>query len=359
MRVPAHRNAHSCTARGPHQPRRWILAAHPAFASRLSQANLDAHGGLDYPIRPSGEDAVDWLLLTNLAVTTPSTGWRSSVGTKSWLPVDSVHANVSRRGRATHAAEVPNLLIFLLTLGVSEVPQVQSHLFLPLLSCAFLFGTVSVPCVKASDSNLPGGPDVEHTNARPDFSDFTIVSRSRQLRNFPCSMCHQFVPPNPEPRPLTVQHPTLAHGSGDIWCGACHNMETPDRLSSGPRTDVVFDDAYLVCGRCHARQLNDWRYGGHGKRIDSWQGKRELHGCVHCHDPHAPAITPRKPQPPPPVRAGLERPKSRGDSASTAWGRHARLPTEADREQALAVRASPLQSPSPYRFAASASQDDR
>jgi hypothetical protein len=69
---------------------------------------------------------------------------------------------------------------------------------------------------------------------------------------------------------------------------------------------VDFDDAYLVCGQCHFNRQKDWYFGAHGKRVADWRGPRTLYNCTHCHDPHTPAIAPRAPARPPPVRAGLK-----------------------------------------------------
>ena len=69
---------------------------------------------------------------------------------------------------------------------------------------------------------------------------------------------------------------------------------------------VDFDDAHLVCAGCHANRHKDWTFGVHGKRVANWEGERTQYNCTHCHDPHKPAIAPRAPQPPPPVRMGLE-----------------------------------------------------
>lgn len=195
---------------------------------------------------------------------------------------------------------------------------------------------IAITPVSASDAVAPPErPASASTAAHPDRPKLGVVPRTKGLRNYPCSICHQFVTPNPEPRALSTSHPSLEHGSGEFWCGACHNMQTPDKLSSATLNDVAFDDAHLVCGQCHASQLEDWQYGSHSRRVDYWQGHPELYGCVHCHDPHAPAIKPRKPQPPPPVRAGLARPENRiGDPARAVWERYARPTVERQQEGA-------------------------
>lgn len=216
------------------------------------------------------------------------------------------------------------------------MPWRWRRVFVSGLISPLLWATIQSAPVAASDSVAPAtsaGPRVHSERV-----ELIVVPRSQELRNFPCSMCHQFVPPNPEPRALSVTHPPLEHGDGELWCGACHNMETPDTLSSGIIDGVDFDHAHLVCGRCHAPQLDDWQYGGHSRRVDSSQGNRELYGCVHCHDPHAPAIKPRRPQPPPPVRAGLARPENRSmHPTRPLWERADRTVVEFLQDEARGV----------------------
>lgn len=237
------------------------------------------------------------------------------------------------------------------------MPQSRSHPVFTILFWTLLCFPFSVPAARAADSPPPEPSTDPHAMGQLGRADFTVAPRSKQLRNYPCTMCHQFVPPNPEPRALTVEHPMLEHGNGDIWCSACHDMETPDRLGSGIVEDVAFDDAYVICGRCHAPQLQDWQFGGHSKRVGNWQGERELYGCVHCHDPHAPEIAPREPQPPPPVRAGLEQPRNTGHSATAIWKRFAMEPIEGDREQARDGHSSTPRASSFERLTASGGQD--
>lgn len=135
-------------------------------------------------------------------------------------------------------------------------------------------------------------------------------------------MCHQFRTPDATPRALEVKHPQLDHGGGDLWCLACHSLETPDHLNNEMGEQVAYENTYRVCGRCHGSQRQDWYFGAHGKRVANWRGERELYNCVRCHDPHQPAIQPRKPQPPPPVRVGLERQHGTGHGLETVWERH-------------------------------------
>ena len=113
--------------------------------------------------------------------------------------------------------------------------------------------------------------------------------------------------PNPTIRKLAdAPHlDGLSHGKGRLWCLQCHDKDERDFLITMLGEKVTFDEAYMVCGTCHPDRQRDWYYGGHGKRLNNWRGERVVYNCTHCHDAHEPAIAPRAPKPPPPVRAGL------------------------------------------------------
>jgi hypothetical protein len=141
----------------------------------------------------------------------------------------------------------------------------------------------------------------------PDAPAFSVVPRVDQLTFFPCTSCHQALTPNPEPRKLAgAPHPaSLDHGGGRFWCLECHQLKDRDHLHTLDGHPVDFNDAYLVCGQCHANRQKDWYFGAHGKRAANWQGERVIYNCTTCHDPHSPRLKPRAPAKPPPVRAGL------------------------------------------------------
>ena len=152
--------------------------------------------------------------------------------------------------------------------------------------------------------------------AMPGAPAFTVVPRKDGLTFYPCTKCHAALPPNPQPRKLVnAPHPAaLDHGKGRIWCLDCHQAKDRDVLHTLGGSQVDFDDAYLVCGQCHLRTpaglvfrratASAWRTGS-GDRARSID-------CTHCHDPHSPALKPRAPSQPPPVRAGLQpMPRSR------------------------------------------------
>ncbi len=152
----------------------------------------------------------------------------------------------------------------------------------------------------------------------PGAPDFEVVPRKDELFFYPCDQCHATMEPNPEIRALDTFHDAeIDHGRGRIWCLSCHDIEQRNYLRTLLDEPVDFDASHLVCGGCHANRHKDWIFGVHGKRVGHWQGSRTQYNCTHCHNPHSPAIEPRAPKPPPPVRAGLSRGHDDGPGQDT------------------------------------------
>ena len=150
--------------------------------------------------------------------------------------------------------------------------------------------------------------DSASVTAMPEDAGFSVVPRTPQLTWYPCDRCHQYLPINLNKRKLFSPHPgVVAHGAEQFWCHDCHNPEEKSELKTLAGETYDFDTAYQVCAQCHYAPRRDWFHGAHGKRVANWQGTRQVYNCTHCHDPHNPALRPRAPQPPPPVRARLER----------------------------------------------------
>lgn len=179
-----------------------------------------------------------------------------------------------------------------------------------------LVAAVLVPDPVVAQSDVAQFQGYEHA---PPFS---VVSREEKLTFYPCDTCHNLIPVNPTPRKLEASPHQIEfnHGGGRFWCLSCHHTDERNHLRTldGARK-LEFDEAYLVCGQCHANRQKDWYFGAHGKRVANWHGERQLHNCTHCHDAHDPRIKPRKPQPPPPVRSGLSRVPGETHRAGRVW----------------------------------------
>ncbi len=141
----------------------------------------------------------------------------------------------------------------------------------------------------------------------PGAPAYSVVPRQQHLQLFPCSQCHKLMPVNTTPRQLVAApHPAaLHHGQGRMWCLDCHQAKDRDVLQGIGGQRIGFNASSELCAQCHSARHRDWVFGAHGKRVADWRGPRELYACTHCHDPHNPALAPRAPSKPPPVRAGL------------------------------------------------------
>ncbi len=178
----------------------------------------------------------------------------------------------------------------------------------------------SVPCLLAAllQAAGPGVPAALGAEGGADaaapvpsrYSAFEIVPPRQQQPFYPCMNCHQFKKTDPQPRELAAAPHAVQfeHGDGRMWCLNCHHAEDRNVLQDAMGRKVAYDEAPAVCATCHQARHEDWLHGAHGKRVANWRGERVLYGCTHCHDPHAPALAPRPPAPPPTLRAGLRAP---------------------------------------------------
>ncbi len=153
-------------------------------------------------------------------------------------------------------------------------------------------------------------------------SDFGVLERQSQLTYYPCSNCHKAMTPNPAERELYAPHvKKIEHGQGQIWCTTCHSLDHRNKLTTLRDREITFNEAYTVCKQCHQARAKDWQFGAHGKRVSKWQGERVIYSCPECHNPHAPKIPGRKPQAPPPGRAGLPTPTDHDIDRIMPWER--------------------------------------
>lgn len=195
---------------------------------------------------------------------------------------------------------------------------------------------VMEPTHRPLRENAPGGmPEPTEPGifaGYPGATAFTVVPRKDHLSFYPCTACHKVLPPNATPRKLQTPHPAaLDHGNGRIWCLDCHTLKDRDVLHTFAGQSVDFNDAYLVCGQCHANRQKDWYFGAHGKRVAGWDGERAIYNCTHCHDPHSPTLKPRGPSKPPAVRAGLEAMNRLLSDAPPVWVRAANVERKANK----------------------------
>lgn len=168
----------------------------------------------------------------------------------------------------------------------------------------------------------PSGMPADEFTYYEDGTPPAVPGRKDQLTFYPCSQCHEYWKTNTEPRELAPVHDVgLQHGQGRLWCLVCHDPEDRDSLHTVRGGKVDFNEAWRVCGQCHSSRQKDWYFGAHGKRVYNWQGEPERYNCTHCHNPHRPPFMKRKPQPKPPVRAGLEPMPHKAHKRLTIWER--------------------------------------
>jgi hypothetical protein len=148
------------------------------------------------------------------------------------------------------------------------------------------------------DVALRTAGDAGHTIRRSGTKDFPIAMREVPLERYPCSSCH--IPGgtvlNPERIPDAHQNVQPVHpAETGAQCSTCHGARDMDRLVLGSGETAGFDHAYRLCAQCHFAQVDAWAGGAHGKRLDTWAGRRVVLGCADCHDPHRPAVEVRIP----------------------------------------------------------------
>lgn len=207
--------------------------------------------------------------------------------------------------------------------GVAQQPDAQTAAGTPATEPAARPRTHR-PLRENVEATMPEPTEPAVFKGHPGAPAYTVVPRTDKFAIYPCTTCHQALVPNPKPRKLQSPHPAaLDHGDGRMWCLDCHTLKNRDVLHTIRGEPVDFNQSHLVCGQCHADRHRDWAFGGHGKRVENWQGERVLYNCTHCHDPHSPHVKPREPSPPPPIRAGLAPMKRTPHVAHPVWERHA------------------------------------
>jgi hypothetical protein len=142
-------------------------------------------------------------------------------------------------------------------------------------------------------------PEAGH--ARP-FGTITLPialrNRRASLSQYPCTSCHQGRKVVMTNRRIGDAHenikPLHPQGTATV-CSTCHAGEDVGLLALTRGERATLDQSYRLCAQCHFQQVEAWAGGGHGKRLDGWEGRRVVMACPDCHDPHNPAVQPRIP----------------------------------------------------------------
>ena len=144
-----------------------------------------------------------------------------------------------------------------------------------------------------------GGPERGHSRR---FGTITLPIELRvgapALTQYPCTSCHAgsrvTMAAQRKPDAHHDIQPVHPDTSGGV-CATCHAPEDASLLVLLGGKRATMDQSYRLCGQCHFAQVDAWAGGGHGKRLDGWQGRRVVMACTDCHDPHRPAAQQRIP----------------------------------------------------------------
>ena len=126
----------------------------------------------------------------------------------------------------------------------------------------------------------------------------SLRARSPDLGQYPCTSCHlgrRMVLADERVRDAHQNIKPIHPAQTGAACSTCHAPDNVELLALKSGDRATLDHAYRLCAQCHFSQAEAWAGGGHGKRLDGWQGRRVVMGCADCHDPHKPALEPRLP----------------------------------------------------------------
>ena len=202
---------------------------------------------------------------------------------------------------ASSNALIPLLIISALTVFVIFVAIINASPAVPPVGAIANrpHSPSEFPEVFGKDTALEG---IENVAADVDnAANFAVPKPPFSDGIFPCSQCHDAIPPNPERRKLEGMHGDINfdHDAEHRWCLDCHDADNRDQLRLASGKHVSFTESYKLCGQCHGDKYRDWKLGVHGKRTGYWNGAKRYLLCVHCHNPHSPRFAALKPLPPP------------------------------------------------------------
>ncbi|HEY7026072.1 MAG TPA: hypothetical protein VH438_00560 [Gemmatimonadales bacterium] len=125
-----------------------------------------------------------------------------------------------------------------------------------------------------------------------------LRSRAAALSQYPCTSCHQGRKVVMANQRISDAHnnikPVHPDQTGAV-CSTCHSGEDVELLTLKSGERATLDESYRLCAQCHFEQAEAWAGGGHGKRLDGWEGRRVVMACADCHDPHNPGVQTRIP----------------------------------------------------------------
>jgi Cytochrome c7 and related cytochrome c len=126
----------------------------------------------------------------------------------------------------------------------------------------------------------------------------TSLRRVPALTQYPCTSCHLGSRLVMADKRVIDAHqniqPVHPKATGAV-CSTCHSADNVELLALKSGERPALDHAYRLCAQCHFAQAEAWAGGGHGKRLDGWQGRRVVMGCSDCHNPHSPTVEARIP----------------------------------------------------------------
>ena len=144
---------------------------------------------------------------------------------------------------------------------------------------------VAMVVLRPTGAAAPAPGNAGTNTPYPEAPAFTTLPRKDSLRFYPCTRCHEEDDADPEPRRLRTRHTReLDHGGDRIWCLVCHDSENMDYLHTLNDEKIALDQAYVVCGSCHAdgfRILSDAAGASAPMLMDPMSDGRH---CGRCHD---------------------------------------------------------------------------
>lgn len=164
-------------------------------------------------------------------------------------------------------------------------------------------GPASHPVVIAESANL--------TSIETD-----VLTPQGGVARVRCETCHAQVDvgePAKSPEELVAFHRGFKLKHGNLECASCHQPGEPLSLKLATGEGIPMEDAMTLCSQCHGPTRRSYDNGSHGGMNGSWdlsRGPRLRNQCVHCHDPHGPALPQVVPVLPPRDRGELPDPQA-------------------------------------------------